>query len=213
MNLSNTSLHQLPEVARCHLISFPGSFGTKLGYAFAIRSMEWFLAGENRFLFHVTDHDKVIGYCGGFQSKGIGDGSTSGMMQYAMKEAAMGMLKKPWLFFHKDVIRFYPLILKNISRKITGIKKNPVIHPVATNNTPSHIGLVVIGVHPDYRGKGCFELLMQHFEIECIKRHASKMTLSVRTSNARAIAAYKKTGWQTGIQTEVAAEMYKMLPA
>lgn len=205
-----TSLHQLPEVARCHLLSFPNSFGTKLGYDFAVRSLEWFLTGENRFLFHITDDDKVIGYCGGFQSQGPGDGSTSGMMQFAMKEAAIGMLKKPWLFFHKDIIRFYPLIFKNIFRKITGTKKNPVIHPVLVNDIP-HIGLVVIGVHPDHRGKGCFELLMQQFEKECVRRHVSKMTLSVRTSNARAIAAYKKVGWQTSIQTEVAAEMYKML--
>jgi len=213
LNLSNTSLEQLPDVALCHLASFPGSFGTKLGYAFAIRSMEWFLAGGNRFLFHISEDEKVIGYCGGFQSKGVGDGSTSGMMQFAMKEAAIGMLKKPWLFFHRDIIRFYPLIIKNISRKITGTKKNPVINPITINITPSHIGLVVIGIRPDYRGNGCFELLMQQFETECVKRQASKMTLSVRTSNTRAIAAYKKVGWQTSIQTEVATEMYKMLPA
>ena len=175
--------------------------------------MEWFLAGENRFLFHINENNKVIGYCGGFQSKGIGDGSTSGMMQYAMKEAAIGMLKKPWLYFHKDIIRFYPLILKNISRKITGTKKNLVVNSIDSNNAPSHIGLVVIGIHPEYRGKGCVELLMRHFETECIKRQASKMTLSVRSSNTRAIAAYKKVGWQMGIQTTVAAEMYKMLPA
>jgi len=211
-HLYSTLTQQLPEVAHCHIASFPGSFGTKLGYAYTLRSLEWFLAGNNRFLFHIEEDGKVIGYCGGFQSKGTGDGSTSGMMQYALKEAAAGMFKKPWLFFHKDVMRFYPLIIKNIWRKITGTKKNPVINPVA-GNIPAHIGLVVIGVHPAYRGRGCFELLMKNFETECITRNAAKMILSVKASNGRAIAAYKKAGWQITADTEQAIEMYKLLPA
>ncbi|CAN5732403.1 hypothetical protein BH10BAC2_BH10BAC2_16180 [soil metagenome] len=207
---SATSLQQLPEVARCHMASFPDSFGTKLGLAYSKKSLQWFLAGENRFLFHITDEGRVIGYCGGFQSTGLGDGSTSGMMQYAMNEAAMGMFRKPWLFFHKDVIRFYPLIIKNISRKITGSKNTAVISPGGINLITS-IGLVVIGVHPAYRGKGCFELLMHHFEKECKERNATKMTLSVKSSNTRAIVAYKKAGWLNTAETAKAIEMYKTL--
>lgn len=203
-----TSHQQLPEVAICHMDSFPDSFGTKLGTVYTQKSLEWFLAGANRFLFHVTDGDKVIGYCGGFQSTGIGDGSTSGMMQYAMKEAAIGMLKKPWLFFHKDVIRFYPLIIKNIGRKITGSQQTPLIGSVAKKSVNS-IGLVVIGVHPAYRGKGCFELLMFQFEKECRQRNAAMMTLSVKSSNLRAIGAYKKAGWLIATAKDAAIEMYK----
>ena len=208
--LSVTSLQQVPEVAHCHMASFPDSFGTKLGLAYSIKSMEWFLAGANRFLFHIKEDGRVIGYCGGFQPTGLGDGSTSGMMQYAMKEAATGMLIKPWLFFHKDVLRFYPLIMKNIVRKITGAKNAPVANPAGIHRIPS-IGLVVIGVHPAYRGKGCFELLMHHFESECKQRNVAKMTLSVKSSNARAIRAYKKAGWVSEKETGQAIEMYKTL--
>ncbi|MEP6845607.1 MAG: GNAT family N-acetyltransferase [Panacibacter sp.] len=137
-------------------------------------------------------------------------GSTSGMMQYAMKEAAIGMLKKPWLFFHKDVIPFYPLIIKNIFRKIAGTRRHRIAANI-TNNTILQVGLVVIGVHPDHRGKGCFELLMKHFEEECKQRHAAAMTLSVKASNARAIAAYKKSGWQVTAEKGPAIDMYKTL--
>lgn len=207
-----TSLQQLPEVAICHMDSFPDSFGTKLGTVYTQKSLEWFLAGKNRFLFHVTDGDRVIGYCGGFQSTGMGDGSTSGMMQYAMKEAAMGMFKKPWLFFHKDVIRFYPLIIKNIWRKITGSQQKPVIGS-ADNKRVNSTGLVVIGVHPADRGKGCFELLMCHFEKECRQRNTAMMTLSVKSSNLRALGAYKKAGWLIATEKEASIEMYKPLPA
>lgn len=210
--LKPTSPEQLSSVAICHMASFPNSFGTKLGFNYTKKSLEWFLAGENRFLFHIADENIVAGYCGGFQSTRLGDGSTSGMMQYAMKEAAVGMLKKPWLFLSKDVIRFYPLIIKNIFKKIAR-KKNEVVAVSKINNKTNIVGLVVIGVHPDNRGKGCFELLMQHFEKICIQRNASKMILSVKASNARAIGAYKKAGWLTGKQTNKAIEMYKIIDA
>jgi GNAT superfamily N-acetyltransferase len=208
--LQNTFREQLNEVAICQMQSFPDSFGTKLGRGYTKKSLEWFLAGENRFLFHVLYEDKVVGYCGGFQSKGLGDGSTSGIMQYAMREAAIGMIKKPWLFFHKDIIRFYPLILKNIFKKFNGEKSNTNLQST-TNTRANAVGLVVIGVHPDHRGKGCFELLMKHFEEVSYKHGAAKITLSVKASNERAIAAYKKTGWQKGSQTDKAIEMHKWL--
>lgn len=200
----------LPEIAVCHMASFPASFSTKLGLAYNIKSLEWFLAGDNRFLHYIKQNGKVVGYCGGFQSKGLGDGSTSGMMQYAMKEAATGMFKKPWLFFHSDVIKFYPLIIKNIARKILPAKKSTIVATSASEKKPA-VGLVVIGVHPAYRGKGYFETLMRTFESESIQRKVPRMILSVRSDNARAIAAYKKMGWQVSLQTPKALEMYKEL--
>lgn len=197
-------------MAICQMESFPESFGTKLGLHYTEKSLEWFLTGDNRFLFHVYDENNIIAYCGGFQSAGAGDGSTSGMMQYAMKEAAIAMFKKPWLFFNKDIIKFYPLIIKNIFRKLSSRKKVPV-HSNETHSREIKIGLVVIGVKPAFRGKGCFELLMKHFEETCKQRNASKMLLSVKATNRRAIAAYKKAGWQTGSETPQALEMYKYI--
>jgi len=210
--IQQTQLSQVNSVAICHQFCFPSSFAAKLGMSYNKKTLEWFLAGNNRFLFHVLDNERVIGYCGGFQSTGLGDGSTSGMMQYAMKEAAMGMLRKPWLFFNKDVLKFYPLIVKNIFKKITA-KKNKIVAASNTANKINVIGLVVIGVHPDERGKGCFELLMRHFEEICRQRGAAKMTLSVKASNKRAIAAYKKAGWLISNQTSQAIEMHKAVSA
>lgn len=203
-------MKQLDEVAACQMQSFPDSFGTKLGFEYTRKSLEWFLAGKNRFLFHISENNLVIGFCGGFQSKGLGDGSTSGIMQYAMKQAAIGMLKKPWLFFHKDILHFYPLIFKNIFKKFT-VTKNDIVLPATENTKVNTVGLVVIGIIPEYRGKGSFELLMRHFEEISKKFEASKITLSVRSSNGRAIAAYKKMGWEINNQTEKAIEMHKWL--
>ena len=187
----------LEKISECHEKCFANSFSTKAGTAYVKKTLEWFLVAKNRFLFHIECDNKVIGYCGGFKSAYPGDGSTSGMLQYAMKEAITGVMKKPYLLFHPELIKRYPLIFRNLFKKILSSKK-PNSHPLQYHNSPSNsvIGLVVIGVHPDYRGKGYFELLMQHFEGECKKRNASKAALSVKASNTRAIAAYKKAGWQ-----------------
>ena len=86
-----------------------------------------------------------------------------------------------------------------------------LVHSKESERKEIRIGLVVIGVQPAYRGKGCFELLMKHFEETCKQRNASKMLLSVKSTNSRAIAAYKKAGWQAGSATPKAFEMYKYI--
>lgn len=208
--LKFTSPEQLDSVAVCHVACFPDSFGSKIGFVYTKKSLEWFIAGSNRFLFHAEKDNKVVGYCGGFQPMRPGEGSTSGMMQFAMRESIIGMFRKPWLFFHKDILRFYPLIFKNIYRKYLFRPTHTQLE--SKRDEAIQIGLVVIGVHPDYRGKGCFDMLMKHFEQECIQRHARKMILSVKATNARAIAAYKKCGWETANITDIAVEMYKLIP-
>jgi GNAT superfamily N-acetyltransferase len=208
--LIQSTLSDLEKISECHKLCFANSFSTKAGTAYVRKTLEWFLAAENRFLFHIECDNKIIGYCGGFKSAYCGDGSTSGMLQYAMKEAIEGVIKKPYLLFHRELIKRYPLIFRNLLKKIFSAKK--VSHQsIPHDNTNSSIGLVVIGVHPDYRGKKNFELLMQHFEEECKKRSASKATLSVKASNTRAIAAYKKSGWQIASKTENALDMFKIL--
>jgi ribosomal protein S18 acetylase RimI-like enzyme len=52
---------------------------------------------------------------------------------------------------------------------------------------------------------------MKNFEEESKKRGAAKITLSVKSSNARAIAAYKKSGWQISSQTKKDIDMFKMI--
>lgn len=199
----------IANIAKCHQQSFANSFSTKLGVHYIAKSFEWFLSAPNKFLFHVEDDNKIAGYCGGFISQYIGDGSTSGMMQYAMGEAAKGIIKNPLLLFHKELIPFYPLIVKNIFKKLFHKKNNTK----SFSSTPleKKLGLVVIAVHPDYRGKGVFELLIKNFENEANLRNINKITLSVKRKNTRAINAYKKTGWLIDIANKNTINMYKIL--
>ena len=196
-------------IAGCNRVCFPNSFSTKLGPSFTEKTFEWFLSAEHLFLFHIKDDEQVIGYCGGFISRYQGDGSTSGMMQYAMKEAAASMFKRPWLFFNKELLSFYPLVIKNIGHKIFAPKAANAGASVTNEPTKKKAGLVVIGVHPGYRGKGIFEILMNEFEKESIKRQIHEMYLSVKKENARAVNAYKKAGWYVVKENPLSLEMAK----
>lgn len=138
-----------------------------------------------------------------------GDGSTSGMMRFAMKAALMGMLAKPWLFFSKEIRSFYPLIFKNVFRKISGDVEKKAATTKGKDVSEKKCGLVVIGVHPDYRGGGIFESLMQEFERQALERGVHHLVLSVRPSNERAIHAYRKCGWQVSKQDDRVVEMGK----
>jgi ribosomal protein S18 acetylase RimI-like enzyme len=190
-------LSDIRNITECYKECFPHSFSVQLGRSHIIKTFEWYLAGNNRFLFHIENADKVIGFCGGFVSQYPGDGSTSGMLQFAMREAVIGVIKKPWLLMNKEIISRYPLIIKNIVRKITPASKTnkePAFNkPVSVKKKA---GLVVIGVHPSFRGTGVFEMLMSRFEAEAVSRNISSLILSVKKNNYRAIKAYENTGWK-----------------
>jgi GNAT superfamily N-acetyltransferase len=159
--------------------------------------LQWFLANDKRFLFHIEMNNKVVGYCGGFVPQKIGDGSASGMFQFAFNEAVKGIMKKPWLIFNEEVRRMYPFLWRNIKRKIfRNANATTVVNTHTVSTFAPHTGLVVIGVHTDYRGKGILNELMQYFDEKAKQYQCSFAKLSVKQNNTRAINAYKKFDWQ-----------------
>lgn len=198
----------LDELAALHRVCFPGSLSKQLGMAYSKKTLLWFLSDANRFLLHIEKEGEIVGYVGGFVSQFPGDGSTSGMLRYAMQEAVWGVCKKPWLIFHPQVRPMYPLIFKNIQRKITFNKtlKNNGEHYA---DKARRVGLVVIGVLPAFRGHGVFELLMSEFENESRLRQINHMALSVKKNNPHAIHAYQKCGWLIEKEHEDSFEMSK----
>ncbi len=194
LQLYNSSHKHLDALAVCHAHCFPASLSSKLGIAYIKKTLEWFLVDDNRFLFHSEIDGNIIGYCGGFIPRGFGDGSSSGMLQFAFKEAVIGIIKNPFLILNKEVREFYPFIFRNIKNKIFG---KPKIKVVDSSNQPrkKFTGLVVIGVLPAFRGTEVFPSLMNYFEEQSKIRNVLLLNLSVKKNNDRAIAAYKKFGW------------------
>lgn len=211
LNIINSTLTKIDVIAQCQIECFPNSFNSKLGQVFVGKTLTWFLKDNNKFLYHIEENGKVVGFCGGFVPQFYGDGSSSGMLQQGFKEAVIGVLKRPWLFFNKEMIAYYPFIIRNIKKKL-GLRKTTAAAPKPENfEFKKGAGLVVIGVHPAFRGKGVFEQLMIEFERKSSERNLTECFLSVRSDNARAIAAYKKMGWFVYKEEPTALYMKKVI--
>ena len=210
--IQKSSPSDLSFIADCQKICFPDSFSVKRGQPYLIKSLEWFLTGENRFLYHVHMGDRFVGFCGGFVPQFTGDGSTSGIMRYAMFPALKGVLQHPSLLFYREIRPFYPLIFKNIQKKIfPNLFRKKATSFKDLIPFDKRLGLVIIGVVPDFRGKGVFELLMKTFEGEADKRKICRLVLSVRSENKRAINAYLKLGWKISDSLLNSLEMEKFI--
>lgn len=208
--IKNSQKENLPDIAACHIACFPTSLATKLGKRYVEKTLEWFLVNPNRFLFHIRQNGKVVGYCGGFIPVKPGDGSSSGMLQYAFKQAVSGILKNPLLLLHPEVTANYPFLWMNIKRKITG-KAKPYKPVSDAKPFRQFVGLVVIGVHPDFRGNGLAQRLMAEFESKTREFHQNEMVLSVKKNNGRAIKAYSNFGWATREEHDKTYVMHKFL--
>jgi len=200
----------LPDISKCHIACFPTSLAAKLGRSYVQKTLEWFLVHPDRFLFHVVADGRVAGYCGGFKPVKFGDGSSSGMLQHAFKEAIKGIIKNPLLLFHPEVAHHYPFLWMNVKRRITGKAKPFKPVPLSKPFKP-YVGLVVIGVHPDYRGSGLAQQLMAEFEKRAEKLNQNELVLSVKKDNARAIKAYTNYGWSTREEHEKTYVMHKFI--
>lgn len=211
--LHQSSLQDLPEIGACHAACFPDALTVKLGKKCMEKSLEWFITQEQSFLFHTMQGQQVTGYCGGFIPGFAGDGSASGMLRYTAPDAIQALLLRPWLLLHKDVLRLFPLAAKNLIHKLLSPFSKRSRQQAVTPLYRAGAGLVVIGVHPDFRGTGVFESLIQQFEKEALQRNINDLYLSVKPSNTRAINAYTKAGWSVHKQSGAAVEMIKHIHA
>ncbi|MBX2932316.1 MAG: GNAT family N-acetyltransferase [Chitinophagaceae bacterium] len=182
-----------------------------MGKKFVTKALSWFLNKESKFLYFIEKDEKVVGFCGGFVPQFYGDGSSSGMLQHAFKEACWGVVKKPWLLFNTELKKHYPLISRNILKKLK-LRKTTAVSKQPDNFVfEKYVSLVVIGVHPSCRGTGIFEQLMKEFDNIAITKNVPIVRLSVKKDNARAIAAYKKMGWNIEEEMNDTYKMNKIL--
>lgn len=183
-------------ISVCHMLAFPMSLITKLGKNTVVDMLKWYLSAPNKFLFYIKDGNEVIGYCGGYLKDGTDQyGSGSGMTQSGFKSAALALVKKPWLLLHPEVIKRYGFIAKNVLRKLGLFKSTLSNNDQAVLQELGTAGLVVIGVHPQWQGKGVGTQLQIEFETKARLMGAKRLQLSVRTNNTQAIKSYQRNGY------------------
>lgn len=186
--------HQLEETANCHMSAFPDSFATKLGINYVKKMLEWYIVSKDRFLTGVIFGDKIVGYVGGAK----GSGSTSAMMQYAYWDGIVSLVVRPYLLFNSTFLSQIGLISRNIRMRVFQRRQNIELSAtkISRNASDLSIGLVVIGVHSEFRRRGVGSMLLKAFTEKSLEIGGTHGHLSVKTSNSNAIKAYKKNGWE-----------------
>ncbi len=199
----------------CHKLSFPNALASALGKRYVGKMLSWYLSTSKAFIFHIVNEDgRCSGYCGGIIIDGtLGTGSASGMAQHTFWSAIWAFVTHPWVLFHPEVIAKWPVIKKNILVRF-GLKKKNHFTQVQQEKMSKEpkVGLVVIGVDPQYHGKGYGTLLLKEFERKAVYEFGIKnLQLSVMTNNSKAIKAYEKNGWQRGLQEGNSLNMFKVI--
>lgn len=195
IQVRESGLSDLEKIVHCHQLAFPRTLSTRLGQRVSLKSLQWYIGHPKRFLLWIDNQGQCVGYVGGMVSDGSQvHGSASSMIQYAFKEVVLALAIRPWLWFHPEILLRYKLIFKNLYFKVIGYNK-PMKDRMRHLPTEPHVGLVVIGVHPDYQGKGYGSLLLKSFEQKVHELGYKKMLLTVLADNQVAIRSYSQNGW------------------
>lgn len=205
--LKQATQDNLKSIAKCYMNSFPNSVSTKLGLNYITHNLGWFLNDEKKILFFIEIENICVGFCGGYIWEKSGDGSTSSMLKYSKSIRNAILIKKPWLLFNYEIIKkiFTFIIIKSsiiIKNKYNKIDPNA--------RTMPSLGLVVIGVHSNYKGNNISSKLMEEFIRKGKEIEISNFHLSVRKNNLRAYHFYLKHGWKVDELTNKGKNTFSM---
>lgn len=201
----------LMRIAQCHYDVFPRSLTSRMGVPYLSKIFSWYISTDKAFLFFVEGDGKVVGYAGGMIVDGtLAHGSASSLTQHTFNDSIKAVLMRPWLFFHPEFMSRYALFARNIFTRIRNkFRKNAVRS--AVKPAEPYAGLVVIGVHPTFQGKGYGSAILVEFERRIAQYGLKRMLLTVNPDNAQAIASYKRNGWCTLNATPKSVSMEKRL--
>lgn len=201
----------LTAIAQCHKIVFPNSLTSKMGEHYLSKIFSWYLSTDKAFLFFLQLEGQVIGYAGGILVDGtLAHGSASSMTQHTFNHAIIALLQRPWLLLHPDFLSRYALFARNIVTRIKNKLNSTEVRSAPVPPEP-YAGLVVIGVHPAFQGKGYGSSLLQEFEKIVVQNGFKKMILTVNSDNTQAIKSYQRNGWDIKNSDQKSTSMEKRL--
>lgn len=201
----------LMRIAQCHYDVFPRSLTSRMGVKYLSKIFSWYLSTDKAFLFFVEEGGNVVGYAGGMIVDGtLAHGSASSLTQHTFNDSIKALLMRPWLFFHPEFVSRYALFARNIFTRIRNKFRKSEVRSAVKPVEP-YAGLVVIGVHPTFQGKGYGSAILVEFEKQTSQYGLKRMLLTVNADNAQAIASYKRNGWYTLNATPKYVSMEKRL--
>lgn len=201
--IKRASKEDLMSIARCHQKAFPRALSSAMGTRYLRKMLDWYLQDERAFLFFIEEEGHCAGYCGGLKVSGTSQvGSASSMIQHSFNQALITFVSRPWLLLHPEFIRKYRLAARNVLKRVQKVFRKSLDSPrVESKLLPApHAGLIVIGVDPMFEGMGYGSKLLNEFETISQGFGFSRLSLTVKTENLKAIKVYARNGW---ITTEV----------
>lgn len=210
----NATFADLKTISECHRKAFPRALSSAMGTRYLCKMLEWYLVDDRAFLFLVEENGVCCGYCGGLKFDGSSSfGSASSMIQHSFGAAVRTFVLRPWLLFHSEFLSKYRLVGRNLFKRVSRILGiRPTDFPKRNQSLPEpHAGLIVIGVHPDFQGKGYGSVLLTEFEIRAAAFGFERLHLTVKRDNYRAIKAYERNGWVITSSNHKSTSMQKRL--
>ncbi len=202
--------HLVP-IAKCHAKAFPDALTSKMGIQYLSKIFSWYLSTDKAFLFFLEENHQVVGYAGGILVDGtLAHGSASSLIQHTFSDAIKALIVRPWLLLHRDFISRYALLTRNIVTRLRNKFRKEEVRSAPVPKEP-YVGLVVIGVHPSFQGKGYGSALLHEFEKISLQKGVKKMILTVKSHNSQAIKSYQRNGWIITNSTPKSTSMEKRL--
>lgn len=174
----------VPAAVKVHLEAFTGYMNTQIGTGYVRALMNWFLQGERAIALVATDTDgQVIGYVVGAPL-----GYERPMSRDLFWVATMGMIVRPWLFFHTQ-------FRSTVMRRLRLIFGRTLVRQAKRDFPEPIMVLVGIGVSPAARGKRIGVSLLRAFEERARQLRMQSIELSVYPNNIVARRLYESCGW------------------
>ena len=185
-----------------HMLAFKGYSNTKIGRNYVRKFLKWFVDYPEGIaiaaLYKGNEAGYVVGAPVGYQSK---------MNKDLMSTAIFGFLTHPWAILNPKILRIVA------SRVGTLINRKKDLKQSAQNDLGKTISLVGIAVSPEFGGLKIGSCLMDEFESRSREKGFDTMRLSVYDNNDKALALYKKSGWNEFSRNDKTITLFKKINA
>lgn len=181
----------LEQIAQVHITCFPNTMWEFLGADLVRRFYEEYLR-ENPLFVVASDGTQIIGLCMGYRRPS--------------QARTRFMQKNKHRLIRRILFGLMTLNTLVIRKCWQNIRPQKQCKPIQAEGD-----LLSICVVDAYKGKGVAQELIRHFEEELTIQHIADYTLSVYTSNHRAITFYQHQGLQIIHEDGIQAVLYKRL--
>lgn len=200
----------IPAIAALHRVTFSHAAVSQLGQGTVERYYRSILSDAKEGLALGTFcENRLAAFC----IAGVWDEPEKEFLRRNLPFVATRLLAAPWLFFQPFIwerIRTGIGMLVRRSPQPAAVPTAPTSPSIGTNDLPVQhaaavrsLGILYIGVHPNFRGRGFARQLLRRVENFARENRFPQLDLSVYLDNTPAIELYLSDGWEKRLSGSV----------